>query len=203
MNLKTGEYKVLVVDPPWDQGKTGKRSVRPNQGTDLEYPTMTLDEIKDGVPIGEWTAEQALMWLWVTNSRSRSSGKPIIVQGFELLDHWGFRYYTMVTWNKGNGVCPFGPYRIVTEHCLFAYRGKLDTREHPKGQMKTLIETASRGHSVKPQEFYTEIAKHFNGPRLDVFARSPHNGFDGWGNEYDDSEFELKPTRNNTGTRRS
>ena len=40
-----GRYKCVVIDPPWDQGKTGKRAVRPNQGTDLSYPTMTYSEI--------------------------------------------------------------------------------------------------------------------------------------------------------------
>ena len=37
-DVPTGHYRVLVVDPPWNQGKTRRRSVRPNQNTVLDYP---------------------------------------------------------------------------------------------------------------------------------------------------------------------
>jgi len=82
-----GRYKCLVIDPPWDQGKTGKRSVRPNQGTDLEYRTMTYREIAS-LPVGKWAAPSAYLWLWATNSRSRSSGEPILIHAFasEIID---------------------------------------------------------------------------------------------------------------------
>ncbi len=70
---RSGPYRCLVVDPPWDQGKTGKRSARPNQGIDLDYPTMTWGEIA-ALPIGEWAADESFLWLWATNSRSRSGG---------------------------------------------------------------------------------------------------------------------------------
>jgi len=59
------KYQILVVDPPWNQGKTGRRSVRPNQGTNLDYPTMSKQELCQ-LPIGEWAAEQAFLWLWAT-----------------------------------------------------------------------------------------------------------------------------------------
>ena len=39
------KYKCLVIDPPWNQGKTGKRIVRPNQDLKLDYPTMTKAEL--------------------------------------------------------------------------------------------------------------------------------------------------------------
>ena len=91
-----------------DQGKTGKRSSYPKQGVDLEYPTMTYAEIA-AIPVHEWTADDAFIWLWATNSRSRSSGKPILEQAFDLLEYCGFRYYTSLTWDKSTGVCPFGP----------------------------------------------------------------------------------------------
>jgi len=40
---KAGQYRCIVIDPPWDQGKTGLRSVRPNQGVVLDYPTLTQE----------------------------------------------------------------------------------------------------------------------------------------------------------------
>lgn len=186
-------YRCVVIDPPWDQGKTGLRSVRPNQGQNLDYPTMTYQEIA-ALPIPEWSADNSFLWLWATNSRSRSSGKPILQQAFELMENWGFRYYTLLTWDKRTGPCPFGPYQITTEHCLFGYRGKCIFPKNSLGQMKTLFSAPSKRHSEKPSILYEYIHEYFPGPRLDVFARRRHHGFDAWGNEIEPYE----PTRQST-----
>lgn len=179
---KNSHYKCIVVDPPWDQGKTGKRSVRPNQGTDLAYPTMTYAEIA-ALPVEDWATTDAFLWLWATNSRSRSSDKPILIQAFDLMEHWGFRYYTTLTWDKATGPCPFGPYQITTEHCLFGYRGKCEFPSESLGKMKTLFSASSGRHSEKPSYLYRHISNHFDAPRLDVFARRRHHGFEPWGDQ--------------------
>ncbi len=178
-----GSYRSVVIDPPWDQGKTGLRSVRPNQGKQLDYPTMTQDEIFRCVAMDKWVADDAFIWLWATNSRSRSSDKPILQQAFELMELWGFRYYTMLTWSKGTGPCPFGPYQITTEHCLFGYRGKCKFSKQSLGKMKTMFESSSKKHSEKPIILYEHVLRYFPGHHLDVFSRRSHEGFDGWGNE--------------------
>lgn len=178
---KAGRYRCVVVDPPWDQGKTGLRSVRPNQTQDLDYPTMTHDEIAK-LPIPEWASKNSFLWLWATNSRSRSSRKPILQQAFELLEAWGFRYYTVLTWDKKTGPCPFGPYQITTEHCLFGYRGTFTFPKKSMGKMKTMFSEKTQRHSEKPRILYKYIHEHFTGPNLDVFARRQHVGFESWGN---------------------
>ena len=179
---RPGRYKCIVVDPPWDQGKTGKRSVRPNQGTDLDYPTMTWEEIA-ALPVGEWAAEESFLWLWATNSRSRSSDKPILMQAFELMEHWGFRYYTALTWDKATGPCPFSPYQITTEHCLFGYRGRCIFPRESLGKMKTAFSAPVTRHSEKPEILYDSVSRYFDAPRLDVFARRRHPGFEAWGDQ--------------------
>lgn len=68
----TKKYQALVVDPPWNQGKTGKRIVAPNQGTTLDYPTMTTNELRN-LPIGEWAADTLFMWLARTVKRMNQS----------------------------------------------------------------------------------------------------------------------------------
>lgn len=177
-------YRVLVVDPPWNQGKTGLRKVRPNQATVLDYPTLSKGELLD-LPVGDWAAEQSFLWLWATNSKDRKTGEPVLRMAFDLLEAWGFSFYTLITWNKRTGPCPFGPYQIVTEHVLFGYRGKARFERGQLGRMQTVFtETATR-HSAKPDSFYELVARHFPGPRLDVFARQVRQGYDGWGNEYD------------------
>ena len=164
------------------RARRGKRNARPNQGTELDYPTMTYAEIAS-LPVDEWAMPDAFLWIWATNSRSRSSGKPILVQAFELMDHWGFQYYTMITWDKSTGPCPFGPYQITTEHCLFGYRGKCNFSKESLGKMKTAFSASTRKHSEKPSCHYENVRRYFPEPRLDVFARRRHSGFDAWGNE--------------------
>lgn len=180
----TGKYRVIVVDPPWNQGKTGRRSVRPNQTTKLDYQTLSKDDLMK-LPIDAWASEgQSFLWLWATNSKDRATREPILKMAFELMEHWGFTFYTTITWNKRTGPCPFGPYQIVTEHVLFGYKGKAVFDRASLGKMQTCFTETSSIHSAKPDSFYQQLARYFEGPRLDVFSRQVRNGYDGWGDQY-------------------
>ena len=181
--INFGKYKVIVVDPPWNQGKTGLRKVRPNQGKTLSYSTMTKEELLQ-LPINDWSSDNCFLWLWATNSKDKNTGEPILKIAFELMEHWGFIYYTIITWNKKTGPCPFGPYQIITEHCLFGYKGKVHFSRNSLGKFQTCFTEISTRHSEKPSSFYNQIAQYFDGPRLDVFARQIRYGYDGWGDEY-------------------
>ena len=185
------KYQILVIDPPWNQGKTGKRSVRPNQDTKLSYPTMSKEELIY-LPIREWADEQCFLWLWATNSKDKKTGEPILKIAFELFEKWGFQFYTMITWNKKTGPCPFGPYQIITEHILFGYKGKAVFSKNILGKMQTCFTETPSFHSAKPNSFYQTIKNNFEGNRLDVFARQIRDGFDGWGNEYGSLTVESK-----------
>ena len=72
------KYKCLVIDPPWNQGKTGKRIVRPNQDLKLDYPTMTKAELLK-LPVNEWAAQNCFLWLWVTNSKDKKTKEPFFL----------------------------------------------------------------------------------------------------------------------------
>ena len=161
--IPTTKYKCLVVDPPWNQGKTGVRSVRKQQTQSLDYPTMNYNEIKE-LNIGDWACAQSFIWLWATNSKEKSSKTPILKLAFDLLEAWGFNYYTTITWDKKTGVCPFGPYQIVTEHVLFGYKGKFEFERKGLGKTKNLFCAASKGHSRKPDELYEHIERWFARP---------------------------------------
>lgn len=195
MDIISNKYRVIVVDPPWNQGKTGKRKSRPNQNTTLDYPTLSKDELLK-LPIGEWAAkEQSFLWLWATNSKDRKTGEPILKMAFELMDRWGFTFYTIITWNKRTGPCPFGPYQIVTEHVLFGYKGKAVFNRDCLGKMQTCFTETSTVHSAKPDSFYQQLIEYFRGPRLDVFSRQVRNGYDGWGNQYGKLTIDAKRPR--------
>jgi len=185
------KYKCIVIDPPWNQGKTGKRLVRPNQNTKLDYPTMKKEELLN-LPINKWADNNCFLWLWVTNSKDKTTKEPFLKMAFDLLEYWGFNFYTMITWNKRTGPCPFGPYQIITEQILFAYKGAAKFKPESLGKLQTMFTERSTAHSVKPAAFYIEICKYFDGPRLDVFARQKRPGFHGWGNEYGKYEENIK-----------
>ena len=100
MDNMSSKYKVIVVDPPWNQGKTGKRKTRPNQKTTLGYPTLSKSELLK-LPIDEWAADkQSFLWLWATNSKARKTGEPILKMAFEL-----------ITCNKGCISKSFGSFK--------------------------------------------------------------------------------------------
>ena len=60
-HLRGEKFDVLVVDPPWNQGKTGYRGVRPNQTKKLDYPTLSKEEIIQ-LPINEWSKNNCFIW---------------------------------------------------------------------------------------------------------------------------------------------
>jgi hypothetical protein len=92
------------------------RKVRPNQKAELDYVTMTLDEIK-ALPVQNIAAENAVLFLWTTHAFLESA--------FDVMRAWGFKYQRCLTWDKANGVCFFG-FHHRTELCLFGYRGKIE-----------------------------------------------------------------------------
>lgn len=188
---KGDKFKVLVVDPPWNQGKTAYRATRPHQTQTLDYPTLVKEQIKQ-LPIDDWAEKQSFIFLWVTNSKDKKSKEPILKMGFDLLDHWGFTYFTTVTWDKKTGPCPFSPFQVSTEHVLVGYKGKVKFLKKSLGKMKTCFTESSGAHSVKPDSFYRNIDKYFSGKKIDVFARQKRQGFYGWGSEYKKIDLDVK-----------
>ncbi len=164
----TGKYRCIVIDPPWDFGDEGDVS---QMGRGIpKYATMPIDEV-ERLPVAELADDDCHLYLWITN---RSLPK-----GFRLLEAWGFRYITTLTWCKPSiGVGNY--FRNNTEHMLFAVKGSQRLTRFDVG---TWFQ-APRGkeHSEKPDEAYSLIASCSPGPRLDMFARKARDGFTIWGN---------------------
>lgn len=104
-------YQTIVIDPPWDWGDEGDADqfgrARPT------YATMRFEEVA-ALPVSDLSEKDAHIYLWITN---RSLPK-----GFALLEQWGFRYVTTLTWCKPS--IGMGNYfRGSTEHVLFGVRG--------------------------------------------------------------------------------
>ena len=164
------KYDLLVVDPPWPVKKI-VRKVRPNQTSELDYRTMSVDEIC-ALPVGDLASENSFMFLWTTHA--------FLERSFDILRAWGFKYQRTLTWDKANGVCFFG-FHHRTEFCLFGYRGKIEMYPRRKA-VPTIFGGKSERHSAKPDNFYALIEP-LGDRRLDIFARKERLGWTVWGDE--------------------
>ena len=170
------KYKTVVIDPPWDLGNTMDLVIPHGPYPSLPYNSMNITEIKQ-FPINDFI-DEGLLFMWVIDSTIR--------EGYDILDEWGFKYHKTITWDKGSGAAIWSPIMGRTEHCLFAYRGNFrELTNNQMGVMQSIITTAGvRKHSQKPTRFYQLLRAWTPKPRIDIFARNAHEGFDGWGDEY-------------------
>jgi N6-adenosine-specific RNA methylase IME4 len=162
-----GLFQTIVIDPPWDWGDEGDGNqfgrARP------DYSTMPVEEIEQ-LPVGRIADDNCHLYLWVTN---RSLPK-----AFRLMEAWGFRYITCLTWVKPS--IGMGNYfRGDTEQVLFGVKGSQMLKRRDVG---THFE-APRGdrHSAKPDEFYRLVESCSYGPYIDIFGRKGRDGWSVWG----------------------
>ena len=190
----TGKYKTVVIDPPWPL-KTGKipLTVTRRSGKwgakviDLDYKPATIQEIK-AFPINDYAAADCLLFLWVLSGKI--DGQPCIKIGLDMLEQWEFNYHQIITWVKETGLCIWSPFRSLTEHVLVGYRGILPKKY---AVMNNTFTTQQLKHSEKPARFYQLLREWTPEPRIDLFARQAHEGFDGWGDEYAGDHGPLLP----------
>ena len=162
-----GLFQTVVIDPPWDWGDEG--DVNQFGRAKPEYHTMPISEI-ESLPVNKIADDNCHLYLWVTN---RSLPK-----AFRLIEAWGFRYITCLTWVKPS--IGMGNYfRGSTEQVLFAVKGSQMLKRRDVG---THFE-AKRGdrHSAKPDEFYSLVESCSYGPYIDVFGRKERDGWTVWG----------------------
>jgi N6-adenosine-specific RNA methylase IME4 len=157
-----GVFQTVVVDPPWDWSDEGDVS-QMGRGRN-EYATLTFDELLR-LPVPEKADKICHLYVWATN---RSLPK-----AFALLEAWGFRYVTNLTWCKPNpGMGNY--FRGSTEHVLFGVRGSLGLLRKDAG---TWFAAPRQGkHSTKPEEFYRLVESCSPGPWLEVFGRRQRPG---------------------------
>ena len=161
-------FATIVIDPPWDWGDEGDQDQLGRARPD--YSTMSIAQLME-LPVADLADQDCHLYLWITN---RSLPK-----GFALMERWGFRYITALTWVKPH----FGMgnyFRGQTEHILFGVKGSQPLKRRDLGT----VFTANRGlagHSSKPPEAYDVIESASPGPYLEMFSRSQRDGWVMWG----------------------
>lgn len=173
------KYQIFVIDPPWPKKKGGRRSVRPNQGRELDYDTMSVDDIfslldESIFPLADinhtvflWTVEEFL-----------------IPSEQEMIDR-GYKRHVRLIWDKTNGIAPAFSVRYSHEYLLWFYKPKFMTVDKQcRGKFTSVFREAAREHSRKPNAAYDMISEMFPAAiKIDVFSREKRHGWDQWGNQ--------------------
>lgn len=160
-------YRTILADPPWDVS-----TQRGGRGAERHYPLMSIEQIA-ALRVDRLVADDAHLWLWVTNSHWREE--------MAVMEAWGFKYRSCLTWIKPR--LGLGNYlRNQTEHLLFGVRGKAPIRFRGQG---TWLYAPLQAHSHKPEESFAVIERCSPGPYLELFARRKRPGWAAWGNEVD------------------
>ncbi len=162
-------YAVIYADPPWryEYAESESRAI------ENHYPTMSLDEIK-ALPVDDIAFDDCILFLWATS--------PKLHESMQVLDAWGFSYLTCAVWDKqkiGMGYY----FRQQHELLLVAVKGSPPTPR--PGDRPSSVMSYERGpHSAKPLEVYEVIeAMYPELPKLEMFCRSPREGWGAWGNQ--------------------
>ena len=162
------KFATIVIDPPWDWGDEGDHDQLGRARPD--YATMSLEQLLK-LEVASMADVDSHLYLWITN---RSLPK-----GFQLLEAWGFRYITTLTWVKPS----FGMgnyFRGQTEHVLFGVKGSQPLKRKDVGTVFH-AERGPAGHSSKPPQFLELVESCSPGPYLEMFSRSERDGWIAWG----------------------
>lgn len=182
IDIKTArkKYGLVYTDPPWAQTKGNLRSCRPNQKKALDYPTLSLPEIKE---IHKTVTERLVLpkhdvFMWTIDKYLRETE--------DMMKDLGYCLHARMVWDKGNGVAPAFTVRFSHEYLLWFYkRGQmLKPAENTAGKYPTVFKEPSTVHSRKPECAYVMLEEMFpDTPKLELFARRIRDGWDCFGNE--------------------
>lgn len=163
------KYPLIYADPPWryEHVETESRAI------ENQYPTMALDEIC-ALPLADVTTDDAILFMWATS--------PKLSEAMRVVEAWGFNYRTCMVWVKEQ--IGMGYYaRQQHELLLIATKGQPPVPA-PSDRPASVVRAPRTEHSAKPVEFYEVIERMYPTlPRLELFCRSPRDGWAVWGNQ--------------------
>jgi len=169
-------FSVLYVDPPWSYNDKCESGAIQSGGADKHYPTMSIQEMiyMDKPKIDD----NAVLFMWVTS--------PLLEEGFELINGWGFKYKTSFIWDKVKH--NMGHYNSVRHELLLICTKGSKTPENIKlfDSVQTIEKT--KKHSEKPPEFGNIINTLYpSSKKVEMFCRDKKDFHDDkwtiWGNE--------------------
>tara|TARA_A100001011_G_C13911317_1_gene675201 strand:- start:45 stop:608 length:564 start_codon:yes stop_codon:yes gene_type:complete len=183
--LPNKKYNIIYADPPWRYWMGG------NKNQSNHYDCLEINDIAN-LPVKNISEKNCLLFVWVTF--------PILDLSFKVIQDWGFKYSTCafvwVKTNKNfkidqmsflpednfNSFWGLGSWtRSNAEICLLAKKGSIERKSRSVHQ---LIYDPVREHSRKPDCVRDKIVQLCGDlPKIELFARQKHDGWDCWGNE--------------------
>ena len=174
--LPAGIYSTVVIDPPWPM-EVIQRDVAPAEAP-MDYPVMTVDEIK-AIDVPGVLNDDALVFLWCNQKH--------LPAAIWMLPEWGLTYQYVMVWHKTNGGMKV--WNRPTYDAEFVVVGSVGKPKLvDESDFRTVFAAKRGAHSEKPEVFYEIIKRVTPERRLDMFARTAHDGFDSWGNEAPETE---------------
>lgn len=173
----TNKYDIIYTDPPWQQTKSNFRKSRPNQKKALDYPTLSMEEIKEihsNLPV----SNKHNVFMWTIDKYLHETEQMMSSLGYDL--------HARMIWDKENGIAPAFTIRFSHEYLLWFYKkgNILMPVKEMRGKYTTVFREAATKHSKKPICAYEMIELMFpNAKKLEMFARQERDGWDCWGNE--------------------
>lgn len=173
-----GQYDLIYADPPWKQSKGGKKSVRANSsGKPFDYPTCSLDEIKEHLSLVSNAGENGILFLWTIDK--------YLFQAQEIAESIGYKLHARMIWDKVTGIPAAFTVRYGHEYLLYMYKGKLiPVAKEERGKIHTVFREQVKQHSKKPEIAYQIIERLYPDLRkIEMYARNTRDGWDCFGNE--------------------
>lgn len=179
LKLVDKRYDIIYSDPAWKQTKGNRRKSRPNQGKDLDYKTIGMDEIKEIHKQASLLCnEKHNMFMWTIDKYLHETE--------QMMKELGYTLHARFIWDKTNGVAPAFTVRFSHEYLLWFYKkgNILMPSEETRGKYTTVLREPSTKHSKKPECAYEMIENMFpNVTKIELFSRQERLGWDCWGNE--------------------
>ena len=168
----TGDFDVIVMDPPWDYSEKGGFSYKQhdfegNRGG-VDYSTMSINDIKN---IKLPAKDDSVLFLWTTHAFLKDS--------FSLLDEWGYNYKATIVWDKVN----MGMGRVIRLQCEFCLLATIGSPIISGESERDIITEKRREHSRKPEAFYDMVERMCVGRKLDYFSREDRKEWSVYGAE--------------------
>ncbi|MGA2466331.1 MAG: MT-A70 family methyltransferase [Thermodesulfobacteriota bacterium] len=173
----SGKYAVIYADPPWEYRNYGYPT-----SSKSHYPTMPIEEICSmAESIDSVAMEETALFLWAT--------PPLLPEALQVMAAWKFEFKTHFVWDKGRAMGGMGWF-VWPQHedLLIGVRSKTP---HPKDKSGSVFFAPRRGHSEKPGEAYEIIERMYEGPYLELFARTQREGWTVYGNEIEERTGQL------------
>ncbi len=158
-------FGTIYADPPWPYDNQA------SEGAAIaHYDSLSIEELR-ALPVAQLAADPAHLHLWTTNG--------FLPEALDLMEAWGFDYKSVFVWVKPE--LGLGNYwRVCHEFLLLGVNGNCT---FPGSERSWLEHPRRAGHSIKPAAVRKLVERVSPAPRLELFARTVHDGWVCWGNE--------------------